>query len=564
MKNQLSDSFLGIWLGTGAAVTALLVNTVTNYDPVNVPKLLLLTFFAFGTLPFLVALRNRKVFAEVKPSLALVLLFIFILTLDLLFAKSNFSQAFYGVFGRNTGYLMYLSLALIFLGSVLVQRVQTLNLFIGAILVAGFANVIYCGIDILGPDLLTWRNQYGVILGTFGNPNFISAFLGIFIAICSALVLKSGHNLYFRITLALTAVVAFFEILASNSIQGIVVTVSGIAVVGFYWVRSKSKSKSNVATLSYCAVVAISGAFSLAGALQKGPLTEYIYKNSISLRGVYWNAGLEMGQRHPFFGLGPDGYGDFYRQYRSAQAMINPGPTTVTNSAHNIPIDMFAYGGYPLLIAYLLIVGLALLSIVKVTLRTKEFNPIFVAIAAAWIGYQLQSIVSINQIGVAIWGWLFSGALVSYEIITRSSKIEDLESMGGRPAKSAKLSKSDTGGIFFAVIPFALVGALIALPPVLNDIKFRNAIQNASAQELITAAKSWPRDPFRMVSVASILENNKLHIEAKKIADLAVQTNPNSYDSWRILSLVTNSSAKEKANAIAQMRRIDPRNVDLK
>jgi O-antigen ligase len=559
MKNQLSDRFLGIWLGTGATATALLVNTVTNYDPVNAPKLLLLSFFAFGTLPFLVALRDRKVFSAAKAPLVLTSLFIFIFSLDLFFAKSHFTQAFYGVFGRNTGYLMYFSLALIFLSSALIQQIQTINLFIRAILIAGFANVVYCGIDILGPDLLTWSNPYGVILGTFGNPNFISAFLGIFITICSALVLNPGYKLYARIILALTAVIAFFEILTSNSIQGIVVTISGIAVVGFYWLRFRFKS--NLATLAYSIVIVITGAFSLAGALQKGPLAEYIYKTSVSLRGVYWNAGLEMGQRHPFLGLGPDGYGDFYRTFRSAQSMIVPGPTTVTNSAHNIPIDMFAYGGYPLLIAYLLIVGFTLLSIVKVTLRTKEFNPIFVAIAAAWIGYQLQSIVSINQIGVAIWGWLFSGALVSFEFITRSAHKENV---GSRQVKSAKLPKSDTGGIFFAVIPFALVGALMALPPVVNDIRFRNAIQNASLQQLIAASNSWPRDVFRMVTVANILENNKFHIEAKKLADLAVQTNPNSYDSWRILSLMTNASPGEKANAIAQMRRIDPRNVDLK
>jgi hypothetical protein len=130
--------------------------------------------------------------------------------------------------------------------------------------------------------------------------------------------------------------------------------------------------------------------------------------------------------------------------------------------------------------------------------------------------------------------------------------------------KASKSSQSDTSGILLGVIPIALVGCLIALPPVLNDIRFRNAIQNQSALELISVAESWPRDVFRVVNVANILENNKLHVEAKKLADLAVRTNPNSYDSWRILSLVTNSSPSEKANAIAQMRRLDPRNVELK
>jgi len=200
---------------------------------------------------------------------------------------------------------------------------------------------------------------------------------------------------------------------------------------------------------------------------------------------------------------------------------------------------------------------------VKVTLRKKEFDPVFVAIAAAWIGYQLQSIVSINQIGVGVWGWLFSGALVSYEILTRSENSEE-NTVSGRRAPNVKSTNSDATGLLLGVIPFALVGSLVALPPVVNDIKFRNAIQNASVQELISSANSWPRDVFRMANVANILENNKFHVEAKKMADLAVQTNPNSYDSWKILSIVTNSSAAEKANAIAQMRRLDPRNVELK
>jgi O-antigen ligase len=520
-----------------------------------------LSFFAFGIFPFFAFLSDRKVFVAAKPALVLALIFITVLTLDLFFSKSDFAQAFYGVFGRNTGYLTYFSLALIFVGSSLIRRVETLNLFVNAVLIAGIVNVIYCGIDILGPDLLNWSNQYGAILGTFGNPNFISAFLGIFITVCSALVLNSEYKIYKKTTLALTAVVAFFEVLASNSVQGIVVTASGIAIVVFYWLRSRFHSK--LVMFTYSGIVSFMAALSLAGALQKGPLAEFIYKNSVSLRGVYWNAGLEMGNQNPLFGVGLDGYGDFYRQYRSAQSMINPGPTTVTNSAHNIPIDFFAYGGYPLLIAYLLIVGLTFVSIMKVTLRTKEFDLVFVAIAAAWIGYQLQSIVSINQIGVGIWGWLFSGALVSYEIITRSGNSEE-NMMDGRRATNVKNFNSDRTGFLLGVIPFALVGSLVALPPVVNDIKFRNAIQNASVQELISSAKSWPRDVFRMVNVASILENNKFHVEAKKMADLAVRTNPNSYDSWRILSLVTNASPSEKANAIAQMRRIDPRNVELK
>jgi hypothetical protein len=35
------------------------------------------------------------------------------------------------------------------------------------------------------------------------------------------------------------------------------------------------------------------------------------------------------------------------------QRPLLPGPKTITNASHNVVIDFFAYGGFPLLIAYL-------------------------------------------------------------------------------------------------------------------------------------------------------------------------------------------------------------------
>jgi hypothetical protein len=58
-----------------------------------------------------------------------------------------------------------------------------------------------------------------------------------------------------------------------------------------------------------------------------------------------------MGNSHPLTGVGMDSYGDWYRRSRDAQALILPGPNTTTNAAHNVFIDVFAYGGYPLFIA---------------------------------------------------------------------------------------------------------------------------------------------------------------------------------------------------------------------
>jgi O-antigen ligase len=86
----------------------------------------------------------------------------------------------------------------------------------------------------------------------------------------------------------------------------------------------RSKFEGVLAQIGYVIVVAIGGVFALLGALQIGPLTKYIYKTSVSLRGEYWQAGWNMGSDHPLTGVGFDTYGDWYRRVRDTQALVLP------------------------------------------------------------------------------------------------------------------------------------------------------------------------------------------------------------------------------------------------
>ena len=124
----------------------------------------------------------------------------------------------------------------------------------------------------------------------------------------------------------------------------------------------------------------VGGLFAIAGALQMGPLSQYIYKTSVSLRGQYWLAGWNTGQAHPTNGVGMDAFGDWYRRTRDIRALELPGANTVVNAAHNVPLDMFAFGGWPLFLTYLAIMGLALASIVRVTMSKRTYDPIFVGL----------------------------------------------------------------------------------------------------------------------------------------------------------------------------------------
>ena len=284
------------------------------------------------------------------------------------------------------------------LSASVLRRESSFRYLIWGLLGAGFVNVLYCGWVIAFGDFVPWSNPYGNILGTFGNPNFIGAFLGLFAASMVAYSLKQGRKIFVRIGVAIIFLVTVYEIVDSNAIQGRVVVAAGLGIVGFYLVRSKFEAF--MAQVIYVLLIGIAGVFALLGALQIGPLTKYIYKNTVSLRGEYWQAGLKMGSDHPFTGVGFDTYGDWYRRARDAQALILPGPDVTTNAAHNVPFDVFAFGGWPLFLSYLGILALSVIAIIKVTHRNRKYDAIFVTLTTAWACYQLQSIISINQIGL--------------------------------------------------------------------------------------------------------------------------------------------------------------------
>ena len=320
----------------------------------------------------------------------------------------------------------------------------------------------------------------------------------------------------------------------------------------------------------YVLFIGIAGTFALLGALQIGPLTKYIYKNSVSLRGEYWQAGWNMGSDHPFTGVGFDTYGDWYRRARDTQALILPGPNTTTNAAHNVPFDVFAFGGWPLFLSYLGILTLSVIAIVKVTRRNRQYDAVFVTLTTAWACYQLQSIISINQIGLAVWGWLFGGALIAYEIATRPKKnSEGTEAVKGKssPGRSAKGKQNET--IFSSTLLAgigAVVGLLIAVPPYSADAKWRSALASQNAQkveEALVPGYLNPQNSYKYANAVQLLEESKLFDLALKYAQIGIEFNPDNFDSWKVMYLISKSSPEQKALALENMKRLDPNNPNV-
>jgi O-antigen ligase len=546
-------------LYVGLPLVSLLVTGFANYDPVNVGKMVVATGVGFAIWALILNGNLAVLWKQQRSVVVAISLFIITGLFSTITSAAPVEQNLFGVFGRNTGLVTYLGLSGILLGAALLKNLDNYEKLSKALIVAGIANVLICALELAGYNIFGFNNIYGNILGTFGNPNFISSFLGIFIATFLAYVVSPGISKWVRFLSPIVIGVAFYEILDSNSIQGIVVTILGFGIVGFFLVKSHLKKITY--QVFYLTLSVIVAAFGIAGALQIGPLTQYIYKTSVSLRGEYWRAGIKMGLDHPFTGVGFDTYGDWYRLTRSASAMILPGPGTITNSAHNVNIDIFAYGGFPLLISYLALLVIAVIAIIRVVLRSSTYDKYFYPLATAWVCYQAQAMISINQIGLAVWGWALTGAVIGYERCTRNLN-SDVETSTSSKKRAAP--KDQSSMTYLTSVAGLAIGLAISFPPFIADSAWRTSMKSGSIEKVQAAANKWPLDSYRLANVAILFEQNKFPQQAYEITKKLNSFNPGYFDGWKLLAGISLPSEQEKSEATKKMRQLDPRNLELK
>ena len=563
MFNKAAEKTASLLILVGAPFVTVFLVTQSVTDPVNATKLAAAGGLGIALLSLTLFFNFKALISENRLFLVLAIVFVFAGISAVLNSDSPSSQNIYGSFGRNTGLVTYLILLAISITALTLREALSFKRIIFGLQIAGIINVLYCGWVLIFGDFLSWNNPYGNILGLFGNPNFISAFLGIFIATMVAQIAAPKASWKLRLLGGLISLVAFYQIVDSNSIQGIVVTGGALAIVGFFVIRSRFQSFTF--TGIYLLVVSVVGALAIMGALQKGPWT-FIYKTSVSLRGAYWNAGVTMGLENPLTGVGMDSYGDWYRRARSeSAATVLPGPKVFTNAAHNVVIDFFAYGGFPLLIAYLGMLALGAISAFKVIRRTKSYDAVFIAMFTAWTCYQVQSLISINQVGLALWGWILTGALIAYEKATRTQSVDPDQ---GRQ-KNGRTNPKQTASVISPQLVAGLgvvVGVLIAVPPLSADMKWRTALDSKDANKVMAALEPGymnPSDSQRYAQAVQLFANSNLMDQAHQVAIKAVAFNPDYFDAWKIVYSLSNSTPEEKATALENMKRLDPRNPDV-
>jgi O-antigen ligase len=551
---------IGRLLGWTALLATVMVMPWAAYDPINVPKLAVISVGGFMALGALLA--NRAEFMKKQYRLVLIfgLAFVLDLTIVLVVSGTNFYQEFFGTFGRATGYVAYVALASLLMVAAVTASTFALKRFSWSLLAAGLISIVYGILQALKLDPIKWVNQYTPVIGFLGNPNFQSSFVGFSGVMVFALLISKDVKALVRGGYVAYLLAAAYVIKETASQQGFLVLVGGIGVVAFIWI---SRSRFKVLTIPSLLAGFVGVVLVTLGSLNSGPLASVLYKASVTYRGDYWRAGWKMSMEHPFFGVGLDSFGDWYRRARTVEATLRRGPDVVSNAAHNVLLDLSSNGGFPLLIIYLFMMFLVVAAAIKVIKRNSGFDPVFAGLVAVWIAYQAQSIISLNQLGLAVWGWIISGLIIGYEINTREVEVVQKQGPKGKSASAMaaqKVMPATAVGIFVGM----LAGLALGVPTLNTASKYKTGLESGDAITVQKIASIWPQDASRSAQIALILNENKLPEQALAVVQDAKGKFPDSYDVWKVLASLSNAPAEDIAAAKAQMKRLDPNNPELK
>lgn len=554
-------------------LTSVAITPKTSADPINPIKMAVIAICGF-TGAGLLAINLRSLFkGGFKWLLIISGLFSIFLMAGVVTSGNNFNQEFFGAYGRNSGFVTYLSLLLLLIVGATASSAALIRNCIYALVAVGIVVVIYGYMQYIGIEPAGWVSPYSPIIGFLGNPDFNAAFIGFSIVATSAPILNPQVKKGYRILLLIYIFSALYLLKLMVIKQGFLVVAIGFASIVLLLLFS-SKFKVLAYALS---AMTLASALAISFALFNiGPLAALLYKSSLTARGYYWEAAINMIAIDPLLGVGLDSYGDWYRRARSLDA-YEWSRTQYSDSAHSIYLDIASGGGIPLLLAFFALMVLVSLAIFRVVRRSESVDIYFLSLVGVWVGFLAQALISINQIGVSVWGWVISGLIIGYDI---NSKVP-IQSQTQGHIKKSNIHRSRQKSIVLKSksFPFILagfvIGCIVGLPTYVAEARYFIELSSSDPGRIQKAAYIWPQSNRHFLQVATTLRDNKANtasarpeLKPEEIPDYAIlalpvirdaiKLFPNSFYAFAFLRTLPGMTKEEDLLTQKRMTELDP------
>jgi O-antigen ligase len=535
-KTGKTIAFFGFLILIGIAPFAI--------DPINSVKfqiLVVLGLYALITLSEKMIYTDFTKISRTHILISGLLLFGFV---TLLIAPGSIRQQLFGTFGRNNGFITFMCLILVLLVVAELKGITSSRVLLSWFSHATTFSAAYGLIQILNLDPVNWSGDGVKVVGFLGNTNFQSSLMALgSISLISRLGFEKGKGKD-KILLSANLFLHVFVLFETGSIQGYFVLLALPLVILLTSLhRIKLKRLRHISVfIFYTSITVLAFIFFAAG-----KLLDRLGLETISFRRNYWAAALGMLAEHPFFGVGFDSYGDWYRKFRPEN--VNTAYSVVSNSAHNYFLDIGSNLGTVALILF--VVGLIYIFLKADLLLRKGFssNLESITIVALFLGLVMQSLISPVQIGLVVWMYILAGKIlaISEGGSNSFSSIRKQEFLKKHKSETSKLSYS------------CIIGLIISAPVFLYQIDIRSSLDTQDFVKIEKSVLRFPLDPIIVYRVAEIAEYNKLYAREVKLLKSAVKSNENFYEAWEKLYLSDFVSGTQKDLALIQMKRLEPK-----
>jgi tetratricopeptide (TPR) repeat protein len=235
-----------------------------------------------------------------------------------------------------------------------------------------------------------------------------------------------------------------------------------------------------------------------------------------------------------------------------------------------VPIQIFATAGFFSGIFYLVLVCLVVASTLRALKIFQNKDKIFVAsLFSAWIAFQAQTIISIDNAGLTIWGWALGGILISLGFGHKAESDTIAITNAKKKLSEDLLSKSRIISSFITLIGVMICSLLYQGEKYLYDLtRYINySSQNQSENFYLTLKKfdqSTFVEPAYRFRVANLMFQIGRIDEANSRVEELLKMNPNSFD--YLFGLAQIKSDKKDWRSVSVIRekiiKIDPWNAE--
>ena len=527
-----------------SALVVTLINTpMWNKDALIIPKVIFLFLTALFLLPYLVL--NFKVLrADKITRLLIVISSLLIIQYVLVMVNSTapIEQQIYGRTGRGFGFITIFSLICILLASALYIQREKIDKIINLITIAGVILAFYGILQSYQLDPLAWDAKNNGVIGTLGNPNFLSSFLAMAFIPIMVSANKKKRKIVYLVCLILLILFSIYRAQSTQGYIGIVIA-SLVFTLVYFWYK-----KRLMFYIIFCLSVFIS-VISVLGMLNMGPFAKYLYKVSVQSRGDFWRSAFNTANSHPFFGVGIDSFGDYFLKYRDLIA-VNHTFAEYADSAHNYFLDFASVGGYPLLLLNLLMIALTLYCFYLVQKSRNSFDAKLTSLFCAYSVFLAQSMISPMNISLVLWQVVISGSIIGLA----KSKVEIPILITKEKSYFGVKSLSSLAVVF---------GILVSVPYFNVDRLQLLSMKTGNGDLAMKSTKMFPESVVRYSTMSRDLLNSGLQVQSLELARSAVKFNANSPALWVLILINPSAPLTERKEAQVKILELDPLNKQV-